>query len=89
MSKSISDELDEIITGYKLAFSMKVDTPENLRNQTKQSILNLIERERVEARTDELGKLEKTRWVDISYDIPRYLKDRLAQLNKGEDSESY
>jgi len=44
----------------------------------KQAISELL----TQARVEELEKLSKSKWADLAYDIPFYLKDRLTELRK-------
>lgn len=83
-------ELEQIldkIVGEADPFHHYINTTRVVLETNLKSALNeLLEQKTQQAYTqggvDELERLSKTRWADLAYDIPKYLKDRLATLKE-------
>jgi len=58
---------------------------ESVMSEAKAQLEALIAEECTKARIDELETLSHTKMVEIEYDIPSYIKNRLAQLKTGGD----
>lgn len=84
-NQNIEQQLTEMLDNFMLVHGTRNARTPQSKVELKAEILALVTSKVNQARQDELERLQHTKWVDLAYDIPGYLKDRLSTLKKGKE----